>query len=110
MITTTHIQPSKKHTTGQCADNSAVGDNNVQNMQCKVDFISICENSVTGNDNTQKIDCREVSLCSNTAFGDGNTQELKCYRSGCENRSGTLKQDLRILTRKIHFANILTLA
>jgi hypothetical protein len=36
-------------------------------MECKVDFISICENS---------------------AWGDGNTQDLKCYRSGCENRSG----------------------
>ena len=53
-------------------------------MKCKVDFISICENS---------------------ARGEGNTQDLKCYRSGCENDLVTLK--LRVLTRKTHFAQIL---
>jgi hypothetical protein len=57
-------------------------------MECKVDFISICENSARGDGNTQKIECRDISLCSNTVFGDGNTQDLKCNRSGCENRSG----------------------
>jgi len=31
-------------------------------MECKVDFISICKNSARGDDNTQKIECRDVSL------------------------------------------------
>ena len=35
------------------ARDSAVGDNNVQNMKCKVDFINICENSARGERNTR---------------------------------------------------------